>query len=379
MTNKRLKIFISSRNRDKISFQNQDSTLSEIRAILKSKLEAEKLFGRDLFEVWINEEETPRNATGDAWETCMSEVRSADIVLCISNGNAGWTKKSGDIGICHAELKTALDSEPNKVRLVETKIVGKDPDPAQEERNKKFQQYIKELNLFRGAEAPTGEEIIIRSLDAVKDVVVEIAHAGRLNPNKSAFFLGDSLKWSRMSYSQRKKAIEKSILTSLDEKGGKILDTNRAIIKKGKQKILLKCQGIPDSLSVPEAKELVGQPFLFDHEDFKILDKQNAIGPIHLIGCHKSITESQARKILGFPNAMLVKAPFGIYVADNVQMIQLIFLQDCRNETETTHVLQRFLDWLERGGEIDYLYERAEKRKKIIKAINEVQETIPTP
>jgi len=176
-----------------------------------------------------------------------------------------------------------------------------------------------------------------------------------------------------MGYTERKKAIEKSILNSLKERKEKVLDENRAIIKNGSQKILLKCQAIPDSLSVSEAKELVGQPFLFDHEDFQILDNQKAIGPIHLIGCHKSITESQARRILGFPDATIVKAPFGIYVADNVQMIQLIFLQDCRNETETVHVLQRFFDWLEKSGEVDFLFERAEKRKKIVKAISEVQ------
>jgi hypothetical protein len=97
-------------------------------------------------------------------------------------------------------------------------------------------------------------------------------------------------------------------------------------------------------LSISEAKELVGQPFLGDHRDYDFLNKQNVIGPIHFIGCHKSITEGQARKILGFPDATIVKAPFGINLADNVQMIQIVFLQDCRNETETIHCLQRFLD-----------------------------------
>ncbi|MGA9621320.1 DUF4062 domain-containing protein [Methanoregula sp.] len=376
MAKKKLSIFISSRNRDNITYQNRGSTLSEIRGVLKTQLESEQLFEKDIFEVWINEDEPPVDGTEDSWDKCMSEVREADIVLCIYNGNAGWTKNPGEIGICHAELKTALESEPNKVRLVETTIVEKNPDAAQEVRNKKFQKYKEELNLFRGAEALSGEAIIARSLHAVKDAVVEMAYAGRLNPNKSSFFLGDSLKWSRMGYPERKKAIEQSILTSLAQRKERILDDHRAIIKNGNQRILLNCQAIPDSLSVSEAKELVGQPFLFDHEDYQHLDELKAIGPIHLIGCHKSITESQARKILGFPDATIVKAPFGIYVADNVQMIQLIFLQDCRNETETVHVLQRFLDWLEKSGEVDFLIERAEKRKKIVKAISEVQ---PTP
>ncbi len=373
MAKKKLLIFISSRNRDTITYENRASTLSEIRGILKRKLEAEQLFGKNIFEVWINEDEPPADGTQDSWDKCMDEVRKADIVLCIFNGNAGWAKNPGEIGICHAELKTALESEPNKVRLVKTQIIERDANSAQDERNKKFQRYEKEHNLFRGADAPTGEAIIASSLETIKEAVVEMVYTGRLNPNKSGFYLGDSLRWSRMGYSERKKVIEQSILGSLKERKEKVLDDNRAIIKNGSQKILLKCQGIPDSLSVSEAKELVGQPFLSDHEDFPILEKHKAIGPIHLIGCHKSITESQARKILGFPDATIVKAPFGIYVADNVQMIQLIFLQDCRNETETVHVLQRFFDWLEKSGEVDFLFERAEKRKKIVRAISEVQ------
>jgi len=58
-------------------------------------------------------------------------------------------------------------------------------------------------------------------------------------------------------------------------------------------------------------------------------------GPVHLIACHKSVTEAQARTMLGFPNATVVSAPFGIYVVDPVQSIQLILVAQCRDETST--------------------------------------------
>ena len=34
-------------------------------------------------------------------------------------------------------------------------------------------------------------------------------------------------------------------------------------------------------------------------------------GPLHIIACLKTATESQAAKFLGFPDATLVAAPFG--------------------------------------------------------------------
>lgn len=54
------------------------------------------------------------------------------------------------------------------------------------------------------------------------------------------------------------------------------------------------------------------------------------------------------RRLLGFPDAEFVSAPFGVFVADNVQKVQLAFLKDCRDETTTRHNVQRFFEWLER-------------------------------
>jgi len=265
-----------------------------------------------------------------------------------------------------------MDSEPNKVRIIEIPLIEKDQNHEQDTRDKKFQKYVKELPVIK-EKATNGQEILEKSCNLIADSIIHLTQMGRLNPNKSGYFLGDSLKWSRMGYSERKKAIEYTLLNSLKENGETILDNNLALMKIKNKKVLLKCQAIPDSLSISEAKELVGQPFLIDYQNSEIIQKKGAIGPIHLIGCYKSITESQARKILGFPNATLVKAPFGIYLADNIQMIQIIFLQDCRNETETVNVLQRFFSWLNQSGEIEYLFERADKRRKIVKTIYDIQ------
>ena len=70
-------------------------------------------------------------------------------------------------------------------------------------------------------------------------------------------------------------------------------------------------------------------------------------GPVHLIACHKTVTESQAIRQLGFPDAIVVSAPFGIYVADDVQKIQMVFIANCRDESTTQAHVQRFLQWLD--------------------------------
>jgi hypothetical protein len=111
---------------------------------------------------------------------------------------------------------------------------------------------------------------------------------------------------------------------------------------------------------------MVGQPFLKDHLYEKAL---TGGGPVHLIGCHKSVTEAQAMKLLGFPDATVVTTQFGVYVADNVQKIQLVLVANCRDEANTRHGVQRFFEWLEQTGEGEQLAERAAARARIVKSI----------
>ena len=95
-------------------------------------------------------------------------------------------------------------------------------------------------------------------------------------------------------------------------------EADHLYLRMGGADVLFKPHAIPDALSVAPAKEMVGQPFLEDHLQVKSLSGSKG-GPVHIIACHKTATETQARKLLGFPDAMIVKAPFGIYVADDVQ------------------------------------------------------------
>jgi hypothetical protein len=141
-----------------------------------------------------------------------------------------------------------------------------------------------------------------------------------------------------------------------------------AILKIAAKSILVVCHAIPYALTVSRAFEQTGQPFLLDHQHLPRLTGSR-IGPIHLVGCYKEVTEAQARRLLGFPDTTIVVAPFGVYVADDVQKIQLIFVKQCRDDTSTRHGTQRLFDWLDQTHEDQNLVSRAASRKKIIKAI----------
>src|SRR6266851_3164560 len=132
--------------------------LSQIRRELKREIETTTLFGETIYEVWINEETPPQGGRWDSWEVCVEAVKDCDILLVLGNGNAGWATDQEDIGICHAELATALATAPGKVRLISLGNIKADRT-AQGRRNARFQEYLAQQSLFRGGRVNTIEEL----------------------------------------------------------------------------------------------------------------------------------------------------------------------------------------------------------------------------
>ena len=114
-----------------------------------------------------------------------------------------------------------------------------------------------------------------------------------------------------------------------------------------------------------------GRPHLNDHRLAPELGSGG--GPLHVIACHRSVTETQATNLLGFPDATVVSSPFGIYLADNVQKMQFVFLANCRDSVQTRMATQRFFEWLEQAGEAELLAARAKARARIVSAIAKEQ------
>jgi hypothetical protein len=202
-------------------------------------------------------------------------------------------------------------------------------------------------------------------LDALQDAVASMVHLG-VN-NSRGWDTGAPFDWSRLDYAQRKSAMETVLHASLRSEGAEKAGSAR-IHKLENERVFFCCHAVSAAMTVPAAREMVGRPFLRDHELFGLMSGPIQ-GPVHVIACQKGVTENQAVSLLGFPDATIVTPAFGVYVADNVQKIQLVLLVNCRDESSTPYAVQRFFDWLVRSGEAKFLAARAKDRKAIIAAI----------
>jgi len=367
-TSSKIRIMISSRCNDRFPQGVATSpTLTDLRKELKQEIEATEVFDGMPFEVWINEVAPPKGGSWDSWDVCIEAVKDCDILLVLSNGNAGWAKSKGDIGICHAELMTGLSQAPGKVSLIS---LGNIPVDATDQgvRNKRFQEYVTLQSLFRGSEVRTVDELKARVKEALREALVTLAQRGVREASKGRFHSGQALDWNRMDFAGRQREMVRVLRAAVLERSNAKEDAGNLLVTLNGSEVLFVTHGIPASLGVSAAKEMVGQPFLQDYRYDKALTGKRS-GPVHLIGCHRTATETQATRLLGFPDATVVSAPFGIYVADNLQMVQLTFIGNCRDEANTRHGVQRFFEWLKQTGEDVLFTKRAVSRAKIAKAI----------
>jgi hypothetical protein len=370
-----VRVMISSRNNQKFPYKdNANATLSEIRADLAAQIEEERLFGEQLFEVWINEPAPAREGSEDLWEACLEEVRKAELVVALYNGDAGWAKAGGEIGICHAELKEALNTAPAKVRVLEMEPLAPRRKGDDGRRDDLFREYMESQHLFMGRPCRNGEEIIALCRDTLREATAQMVRLGVREARKGKFYSGDALDWSRLDFRARQQVMEGVLRRALEERGGVAAkgDPSAVFVPIRGYEALFVCGAVPAPFSIPEAREGVNQIFLRDHQRAGELSGKR-VGPVHLVACHRSITENQALRQLGFPDATVVSPPFGVYVADEVQKVQLVFLANCRDETSALYQVQRLFDWMEQVGEGPLLVERAAARARIVQAIAKEQ------
>ncbi len=345
--------------------------LSDIRRGLKLEIEAITIGGKQMFEVWINEDTPPQGGTWDSWDVCIQAVNNCDILIVLSNGDAGWAKDSGDIGICHAEMITGLGQAPAKVRLIALPPVAPE-NVDQIDRNQRFQDEVSKQSLFRGGTVSDEVSLKARVNEALRDAVICLAQAGSKDAARGKFHSGAALDWSRLDFRARRDAMVKVAADAIAARSDSNMSEAGITIKLQETPVLACIHAIPAAFSVAPARELVGQPFLLDHQKAGHL-KEDGGGPIHLILCHKTATETQAAKLLGFPDATIVSPPFGVFVADPVQHVQFVFINDCRDESTTRHGIQRFFEWLSQTGEETNVVIRAKYRATIVRAIASVQ------
>ena len=106
---------LSSRNKDLVPDGAGVVRLEQVRTELQKSLEAERLCGEQLLEVWINETAGAEAGDANAWEQCMRRIGQADLVAVIYNGHAGWARDAGGNGICQDEFLRTWEAAPSVI------------------------------------------------------------------------------------------------------------------------------------------------------------------------------------------------------------------------------------------------------------------------
>lgn len=373
----KLKVFISSRNNDKVEIKGiVGDTLTEIRKQIKKDLEDTKFFEKDFFDIRINEDFGASTST-DSYNKCLEEVRECDFLIALYSGAAGWAPSGIDLGICHSELDTAMNISTRKTAIIDISkyFTIRTTDADEINRNKLFSQYLTDQNTFNNplklAKAKeTNDGFKEELLAAIKNVIYKHLN-DRIELSNIYFNLGGnnkiSLNWKKLKYFDR----NKNITTLLKELLTLSPDFNAFVCTQF---------SIPDNMSVGDAKSFAGRPFLKDQELITIPKKGKTakFGPIHFIGVYGNATEIQVKGLIGFPDISAIKDDFGIYVWEQNTHVQLVFLTECKTPESVKSKFLLFNNWCRSNGEYNNIIKRAEARHHILKSINEAK-TIATP
>ncbi|HBL26993.1 MAG TPA: hypothetical protein DD490_09180 [Acidobacteria bacterium] len=380
-----VRVLISSRNRDLIPRRGGGAVpLVDIRRALQAELEAGTLCGQHILQVWINEAAGGEAGDENVWDVCRQELTDAHVVIAIVNGEAGWQRQAGGVGICHEEIKYTLDQFPAKLYLIRMSF---DSDPAlglkspaevaSEERNRAFSEFLAERKRWQDPavdDESLQEAVRLAVAKAVSDLAINGSREGR----KGRYYFGAPLDWSRLGYQERKTAIEAAVvdhllglgeLDRLEPDLARQMKTAGLVWHLDGARVLVSIHGVPSSFGIAEARELVGRPFLFDHASPVAAGAAGLTGPLHLIACHKSCTESQIFSFLGHPDVYVVQAPFGFFAADLSSFVQAFFLTGCRDATGTAMALERAFEWIAEADEKAAIVSRARSRQRVLLAV----------
>jgi hypothetical protein len=260
MTVDRIRVMISGRCKDYVTANKACFPLAGLRKSLQTEINTAGLFGKPLFECWINEVEPSKAATRDVWDECIRETRRAHIVIVLYNGDAGWAREPNDVGICHAELEASLLSGRDRTHLIELPA-----STASSQRDRRLQGFVERELTFSGAPAQNEDEAADNVKNTLVEAVARLARSGATLLRKESYALGQALEWSKLDYAARKLTMESACLDVLAERQGQMrdkkLEANAVRVRIDKSEVLFFAHAIPAAASVAAARELVGKPF----------------------------------------------------------------------------------------------------------------------
>jgi hypothetical protein len=356
----KLRVFLSSRVNSSFEGLDKPFSLSDLRQFIREELESETFLGEKVLDVIINEESFNGDMSKDAFDICMNTMRSCHIIIIIYNGEAGWAITDHANGICHEEFLIAMNEFSGMTYAMSLSDFFTLPRTEPEkEKNDSFTLNI--TSSFRHMEkisASNVEELQKTVLKQVKGYILDAVQKSfetRKEEVAGSNVFGETLDWSKLNYSERQDAIFSILKPTFSSIPG--LD---AVIKA--------FHAIPDNMSVADARNMIGRPFIEEHE--LIRRRKEKMGVIHFVAIYGNTTETQVKNHVGYPNLTVIKGPFGYYLWEKNSHIQMFFLIKCINPQTIKTRLSQIMNWLNGSAELPKIVVRAKARFSILHAIN---------
>src|SRR5688500_4073684 len=312
-------VMISSRSASAVF---GDTPLSDVRARLRTHLEDLALAGNRVFDVWIHELDVAPAAHRSILEGSLEQVAKADIVLVLYTGEAGSAADGAEIGICHAELREALARRREVVTMIALEPIAAPRDP----KDRAFQAFVTRQQLL-WQRARDEAELFEVATRVVHQRVAELATRGA-SLGTGGVDRGPALDWARLEPAQRGRAMRHALRDALGgvetEAGG---DVRVATLLESP--LLFRLAAAPAPLTNSAVRERIADALRRDHLLAPQLDSERAAGPVHLVACHRGVTEAQALRLVGSPDAIAIASDFGVLAADEITKLQVVLLARC--------------------------------------------------
>jgi hypothetical protein len=360
----KIKVFISSRVNSVLTGLPGQHTLTELRRFLCAELQKQVFLGEQVLEVLINEETFTGALNQNAFDNCMRELRSANIVIILYNGEAGWAiaGSTSANGICHEEALVAMSEFSEMSYVIDLRAFATLPETGDAAvANANFSKDMTDAfptivaipaNNFEELQAGTlsqAQRLIWNALNKAMTTQKQIV--------KGSGVFGATLDWSKMTYAERKASLEKQLSAVFDPLAGF-------------EQVFKRFHGIPDNMSVADARNMIGRPFLSEHTD--IQDSNLKSGIIHFVAVYGNITEGQAKGLVGYPDLTVIKATFGLYLWEKNIHIQIFFVKGCINPQMIKTRFSEVTNWIKGSREEANILSRAASRFAILDTINKV-------
>ncbi len=365
-----IRVMISSRS--KASVFKSARKLRDVRLELQDLIRgirwssAGTVTGLDeaLFDVWIHEDET--HAAGDrtTFELSLDEIARAAIVIVLYTGEAGSADPGHPLGICHAEMHAAMSRRPELVHLVELLPLSE----SDKKLDREFRQYVETLGVY--CHQASDDQQLQRIVAGILQTgTAKLVHRAALSANRTVD-RGAALDWRRLNLADRQARMREALPDALGAQSAADADALHGYLGElSGERLLLRVDAIPGPMTMAAARELVGQPFLRDYQLAGVLEEEDVAGPIHVIACHRGVTELQASAMLGSPDTMVISSDFGVYAADYIHRTQLVLLKNCADDGSIDIAVRHLHDWLLASGEGPAVLARARARRRIVAAI----------